>query len=172
MLAAPQHKALRHRAAATDGARLTIRPMPCATALLSAWSARLITSVTISTGSNCWRTTASASPALKGRDLLGQLHFASSLRNFSTASRASFSAVSPSTRCDRRRLVAEGQIILPDIGGEQLSDLLHGASTACLAKLLQHRRALTELHQRTVTGVLCCERAASRPSADRDRRRA
>jgi len=53
-------------AAATELARLTIRPMPWATAVSSALSARLMTSVTISTGSNCWRTTASARPALNG----------------------------------------------------------------------------------------------------------
>src|SRR3984885_6690977 len=65
-----QHDNLIHAtaAAAYDAAIATIFPVPCATAVCNACSARLITSVTMSTGSNSPRTTASASPALKWMD--------------------------------------------------------------------------------------------------------
>src|SRR6266566_5135901 len=46
------------------GASATLFPGPSATAFSSARSTRLMTSVTMSTASNCWRTTASATPAL------------------------------------------------------------------------------------------------------------
>src|SRR6266576_6070006 len=78
-------------------ARFTTCPAPCAIAISNASSARLITSVTMSTGSNCCRTTASATPALEASGLSEMHTSPTSFRNFSTAISASFSAVSPST---------------------------------------------------------------------------
>src|SRR5947199_7286154 len=77
--------------------RFTTRPAPCAIAISNASSARLITSVTMSTGSNCCRTTASASPALEASGLSEMHTSPTSFRNFSAAINASFSGVSPST---------------------------------------------------------------------------
>jgi len=88
------------------------------------------TSVTMSTGSNAGASRLGHSGAeLDGASWPGKRTSASSRLNFSTASSASFSPVSPSTS-DRRGFIAEGQIVGADICRNHLPDVLQAAATA------------------------------------------
>src|SRR2546423_368080 len=88
-------------------------------------------------------------PTVKGKGLFltWHLHLSQKLAEFLQCEHGFCLTGFSQHHCNCRSFIAESQIVLTDIGGEYLSDLLHDGIDRLFTEFSQHSPAFAELHQ-------------------------